>query len=51
MNSKLSKLAEEIKKLQRETKSEFIKLEDGQNAVVKLDLNEDGSINRERSLN
>lgn len=51
MNSKMSKLAEEIKKLQRETKSEFIKLEDGQTAVVKLDLNEDGSVNRERSLN
>lgn len=39
-----SGLAEEIRKLQRETTSEFLKIEDGQTVVVKLDLNEDGSV-------
>jgi len=52
MNSKMSKLAEEIKNLQKEIKSKLLKLEDGQTAaVVKLDLNEYSSVNRERSLN
>jgi hypothetical protein len=42
--NRVSKLSEEIKKLQKETKSEFIKLADGQTVVVKLDLNEDGTV-------
>jgi len=40
----VSRLSEEIKKLQQETKGEFIKLGDGQTAVIKLDLNEDGTV-------
>jgi hypothetical protein len=41
----VSRLVEEIKKLQQETKSDFLTLEAGQTAVIKLALKKDGSIN------
>lgn len=40
----MSRLAEEIKRLREESKSEFLKLKDQETVVVKLDLNEDGTV-------